>query len=467
MPEKSCSSFTRGRQGNVALMFGILLPAMVVAAGIGIDFYRATNTRAALQEATDAGVLAAGRAKMADSSLTLKAAEKIARKYFDRNFSEVKDFKVKSFVLSENPKTGTYLLNATGDKSTTLMSIVGQKYMKVTATSEIRRGAARALEVALALDVTGSMSGSKIDDLKAAAKDLIEALTVDPSADVKISVVPFARHVNVGIDKIGAKWLKTPPDSTWDSQSCSVDVAAATAKGCSASSSTCYDDGVPYACEEWSCPDGNPAPTNCTTTTYKTSFLGCVGSRNYPRNIKDSDYNLEQVPGVDNAVPWPDCPKPLTPLTDDKKVVTQAIDDLVAGGETYIPGGLSWGFRTLTEGEPFTGGMSFADMKSKGGLKVLVLMTDGDNTASPDWGAHYGSDKALADQYTEELCDEVKANDVAIYTIAFQVSDLATKKLLESCATKPPYYFDAANGSELTEAFEEIGASLGELALVK
>ncbi len=107
-------------------------------------------------------------------------------------------------------------------------------------------------------------------------------------------------------------------------------------------------------------------------------------------------------------------------------------------------------------------------MQAAGGVKAIVLMTDGENTASPDdWRAHYDDDATEANNYTDEMCDEIKSETIQLYTIAFDVSDASTTDLLRACATDASYFFDAANSEQLADAFEAIANSLVALALTK
>ena len=90
------------------------------------------------------------------------------------------------------------------------LALVGIPYLSASLTTEavIAAGgnAGSNLEVSLMLDTTGSMSGQKIEDLKLAAKDLIDiAVWADQSQYTsKIALAPFSSRVNVGayIDKI-------------------------------------------------------------------------------------------------------------------------------------------------------------------------------------------------------------------------------------------------------------------------
>ncbi len=75
------------------------------------------------------------------------------------------------------------------------------------------------LELALALDVTGSMaSNNKMTELKKAAKSLLTTLknAAKKDGDVKVAIVPFAVVVNVGNTNVNATWLDW---SDWSSAS--------------------------------------------------------------------------------------------------------------------------------------------------------------------------------------------------------------------------------------------------------
>ena len=94
-------------------------------------------------------------------------------------------------------------------------------------------------------------------------------------------------------------------------------------------------------------------------------------------------------------------------------------------------------------------------------------MTDGQNTKSPDYPTHNNSDEVTANQLTKELCENIKAEDIVIYTIAFEVSDQTIKFLLEDCGTSSGHYFEAENAHDLSVAFASIAASLQSMSLSK
>jgi hypothetical protein len=68
---------------------------------------------------------------------------------------------------------------------------------------------------------------------------------------------------------------------------------------------------------------------------------------------------------------------PIKPLTGSESAIHTAIDAMQPSGNTNVPEGLAWGWRTITSGEPFTEGVpeSRKDID-----KVVIVLTDGANT---------------------------------------------------------------------------------------
>ncbi len=268
--------------------------------------------------------------------MTDAQAAGIARKMFEANAQSLPHVTVADFqFVKDGDPTDVFRITASADLDTTLLRIAGRDTLRIDIVSEARAGEPRGLEVVLVLDNTGSMNGQKMTDLKSAAGDLVDKIMAASGNQTKVGVVPFARHVNIGLSKAAAPWLQVPPDGTWDENVCTVDAAAATSAGCSEVSTTCTWDGSPYACTQWQCPAGDP-PTNCSITTHPTTWYGCVGSRIHPNNIEDDGYLAERIPAVLNAG-GPDCPAEVTPMTISKSAVETAIDEMSVGGETHIP----------------------------------------------------------------------------------------------------------------------------------
>ncbi len=375
---------------------------------MAIDLQRAASIRADLQQSADAAVLAAIRISMNQPSLTPDEVEVKAKEFFDANRRTKSSASTSNFKIVHDPLAESYRLSFDVDIATTLTRAIGIENISPEIQSEAKLGRPPYLEVAMVLDNTGSMNDfDKIGDLKTAATNLVNSLHSHPDADVRIGLVPFAQYVNVGAGNLGASWL-----------------------------------------------DGGSAPG---------AFDGCVGSRDYPANTQDDGFNVTPIPEVSGEP----CPNAILPLTATQSTVNTAISGMTGDGWTYIPGGLAWGWSVLSSGAPFTEGVTDAELSSRNGKKTMILMTDGENTRSPDYPTHDAENIANANQLTDELCDAVKADKIEIYTIAFAVSDMTIKHLLEDCGTTPDHYFEPDTASELIAAFDKIASNLRSISLSK
>jgi hypothetical protein len=148
---------------------------------------------------------------------------------------------------------------------------------------------------------------------------------------------------------------------------------------------------------------------------------------------------------------------------------------MFATGDTYIPVGLVWGWRTLSNRAPFTESAEDATISNGKVRKILVLMTDGENRRAPRYpeGDHIEVGVAAeerANQLTKDVCDNIKADTeskIEIFTIAFEVTSEPIKDILRYCATPGGAFFDAVDYSKLAEAFGDIGKSIATARITK
>jgi len=221
-----------------------------------------------------------------------------------------------------------------------------------------------------------------------------------------------------------------------------------------------------------------------------------------PRDVDNGRSNLPSVSGSPGGPNVFCTAKPLTDLTTSKSTVIDAISDMPATGSTNIQAGVSWGWRTLSPEVPFSQGRDYSVSDNK---KIMIVMTDGNNTAYPITSSSYSkrnksfyntwsfseSDRIFdgfdsianpthdyttfrmaMDEYLVETCENVKASGISIYTIAFDVPNgSSVKTMLESCASTDlgggKQYFDAQNNAQLVATFQQIAEQLAELALTK
>ena len=201
--------FFAGTRGNVAMMFALALPALVMVSLGAIDIHQASKVKANLQDALDAAALAAARSKYTDDDnlgrIGLAALKANMPTYFKEESGDTASFKLEGNSIIADARVNVKVIVAN-----IVLPPYGKildDYLPVGSHSEVLR-ASRDVEVAMALDITGSMDNcdrncpatSKIQDLRAAAKELIELVVQDQQSPFtsRVALVPYAAAVNVG-----------------------------------------------------------------------------------------------------------------------------------------------------------------------------------------------------------------------------------------------------------------------------
>jgi hypothetical protein len=384
--------------------------------------------------------------------------------------------------------------------------------MEVAARTEITREMT-GLEVALVLDVTGSMCDpcSKRDAMKQGALDLMDIMFGDNATvdDLWIGIVPFSQGVNIGTGR--TDWLSNA-DNYNDEIYCSGSTSSGTP--------VCPNDSLTISSARVSTRT-NPL-TRVNRYMYSSEpgwyfaphgWGGCVEARETggeditdtppssvgfpvyfaPDSSSVNDWRSStggyQVTSTRNANR--NCPQnAITPLTNVKADLDAAITAIDVRGYTQLPLGASWGWRLLSpdwRGE--WGGTMDAnslplDYDEELSQKVVIFMTDGNNDMPSD--ATYtaygrltdgrlgttdeGDAEAEMDDRFADVCNAMKAPEVGItiYTISFGDGvEEASKDLLRECASLEDYFFDAPTEEELGLVFHAIGDALSKLRVSK
>jgi Flp pilus assembly protein TadG len=446
--------------GATAVTFVMVMLPLVVVTGAGADFYAMHQRRVDLQSTVDGAVMAG--AMKADEGAANGVITKTVADYvtasFDKRFDATST--VNTTVDTNLGQVGTAVVTT---MNTTFLKVIGIKTLTYQAKAAANFGGGL-LEVALAIDVTGSMDGTKLTAAKAAAKDLVKTLFTVPGTNktndkVRIGLVPFARYVNIGTSYRGQAWLDVAADSKWTTQECwnnSTGYCAASKRV----TGTCYNDGTPYTCSWDQCTNWVSGTTTrvCGPVAHSTTWYGCVGSRNTAADLQAEASAASKIPGLMDT--W--CNATLVRLTKAQGTLNSAIDNLWASDETYIAPGMLWAWRLLSSKAPFADGST----NSTTTKKAIILMTDGANTVSATPPYHWGSDVTASNTMLSKTCTSVKTDNITIYTIAFDVTDAGIKSILTNCATSPSNFYDAANVSQMTSAFKQIGAQLSSRRLV-
>lgn len=487
--------FFKSTNGATALIFSFMAVPVMALAGSVVDYGIALRVKSELTNTLDAALLAATQAYALDESVD---TSKIINDFVAKNYTDSGKVLLSTNLVVNNPT-----ISDDGEMSAQLDVKVPTNFLKLvnfdvfdfSITSSARVGG-QSLEVALVLDNTLSMKGARLTALKEAAGDLVNSLMGENGNDnVRLSLIPYADYVNIGTKNRDEPGLDIPADysvikTVPARKHCWTEYPEST-RHCTPVKEwrTCDRDGVPYDCLKtvrWNCTGDRGTgvrhcedrPASTSTTNYK--WPGCMGSRPHNLNVRDEDYGTQGVPGImSTSSSW--CKSeisPVTRLTSDKDMVTEAIDRMKASRRTYIPGGLAWGWRSISNQAPFADGVSYNDDAVK---KVIVLMTDGRNTLTMEkknnesTTNHDGevwkhskrtSPSPVTDSHTAELCENIKAKDIIVYTVAFEVDEgSSVENLMRNCAGNGGLYFDADDSAELAAAFKQIAVALLNLRL--
>lgn len=480
--------FISSRSGNFAMMASIAVLPLLLGVGMAVDYSRHVSAKRHLQNVADSVSLAL--ATGTDRNLSSMVAT--AQKFINSNLSNGQIDKINDVTAKDIVVDGENVdVSLAGYVNTHFMGIAGYKVLDVKASSLAVRSPAGNVEVALVLDNTWSMSEAdssgvrKIDALKKSANGLIDSLMAPGASGVKITLVPYADYVNVGIENRNKPWLAIEPEVKAVAPTCTTQETTST-PCITWTSKTCTTtiDGVP---ETWDCGSctayGAPVTTTqqvCTGGISEQTWKGCVGSRTIGKLRLDDTSPLLPYPGyVDRYRP---CLNPVIALTADKTKLKTAVNGMIInhGGykpNTYIPAGLVWGVNMLSPTAPFSEGGTYDPMNQKP-RKALVLMTDGENTLTyrPSDGRHipFSSNKGEAavefrkvNNETVEICDYAKSNKIEVFSIAFMVDNADARKILQKCATDSDHYFDATDSERLASAFGKIAESLSLVRLAR
>ena len=463
--------FMRTTDGSTTVVFSICLLSIVLACGAAIDYSRWNSAQTAAVAVTDSAALAA----VSQINPTEENMKKVAKDYVASNIKSLGLQVDGEPKFTYNSTKAEFTVELQGGISTSLMGLAGIDEMAVNARSVAVKPAIPPIEMVLALDTTGSMAGTKITALKAAADKMVTAVL--KNKDAKIGVVPFSNYVNIGVSRRNQSFFEVPADYTVKTDSCTTSYPDK--KGCKIvkTNKTCSstNDGVTtyYACTSSSevCDSWGAALKTCKKVDSYYKFYGCIGSRDEAKRAKLDD-SSKKYPGFLNVT----CGAEIQDLTADLTAAKNKVKALTATGETYLPGGLTWGWNMLTSAEPLTAAENATALADKGGRKVMVFMTDGANTLVPSSKGKGGHGSATSSVYksvayantlTAELCENIKKDKIDIYTVQFDVADSALKSLLTNCASSPTMSFEATDADELVEAFDKIVQDLAQIRIVR
>lgn len=444
--------------GAISVLYATSALAILGFMALAVDGARAHILRSQLHYAVDSAAIAVGKEM---KSLDNAALKELAERYIKSNISST--LLGISGEITASDLTVTVLDGATFDLKevrasavmrTAMLGIVDGDATVTVERSAVVRREINGLELALALDVTGSMAWSsgtagvtRIDALKAAATDLLNIIYGTNATHPKVwmSVVPFTQsvqaHTNVNWVQSDTMSPPLPPepynhDYQWNP-----------APDFAGGDSFCYGARDTQALSESDTPPSSEATKFPAWYEYDYDYRG---KWNYKRHYWVTAGSFYLCPGV---------PYPVLPLTNVRADIQTHIDSLVPYGGTATDRGAVWGWRTLSPNWRGYWNISDADYPKDADApqndKVLVLMTDGENSYP------YSSDAALT-----RICNNAKAAGVTIISINFATPE-HLYDLYRNCASEPHLFFPAATAEQLANVFRAIALQLSVLRLVE
>lgn len=454
-------SLIHNEQGSTLPVMGFCAIVLIGAVGSAVDLGRLQVTKSKLQTALDAAGLAAG------SMLNTTNLEDEVEKYLQSNFlgSSV-DADLIDFDVSTSEDETKVFVSATATLPATFMRVFGHETMEISASTEITREM-KGMEVALVLDVTGSMCSpcTKIEALQSAATDLVDILFGDNESvdDLWIGIVPFSQSVNVGTGR--TPWRN-------DTHFGGLNYVFSNHNW-----TGCFEER--YGTNNRDVTDDPPS-----VEKFRAYFFPDTSPNSGTANSWIGDSGQNRVNAGNDRWANKGCPTAVvTPLTNEKQTLLDGIDALGdPRGNTHINVGAVWGWRLLSpEWRGEWGGLMDAnslplDYHAELSQKAVVLMTDGVNTMSSTIYTAYGflaagnlgstNSSAAVTALNNKLasvCASMKAEGILIYSVLFQETNATVTNLMRNCASQADFFFNSPDEATLQAAFRAIGDSLSEL----
>lgn len=454
------SRFAACRRGSVGIMFGLSAIPLFGLLGMAVDFSRVAGARYKVQDAVDAAMLAAGRAAQITMTDPATAAKNAAEAYFATAVPS--DIIVTQSEITINATSTELTMRVTYWVRTPIVSVlaIGSsegaqsgappecrstrlscQQLTTSATAIIMSGGngGSNVEVAMMLDITGSMTSSKMATLRSAAKDAVDILIWQDQSQytARVALAPFSVSVNVGSYASAVTGLNATSGSQ-RLRPCVIERVGP----------NWATDAAPSAANGWI---GSFAATNAPSGF---SYTGRLGSSNY----NGAGTCTSSDPGATEAI---------IPLTSDKTVLKNRIDALTPTGGTAGHLGTAWAWYLLSPNwstiwpaasrpGPYS---DITTINAKGYpalQKYAILMTDG------EYNTQYSSRSSQTQAST--LCTNMKAQGITVFTVGFMVNS-TSRAHLTACATSPDHFYDATNGDKLKEAFRDIALKISSLRL--
>jgi len=359
------TNFAKDEDGALTIFGLYILVVMVMISGLATDIMRHDTIKSELQATADRAALAA-----ADLDQTLDSASVVVD-YFEK--AKLDKYLKQPVFVDGGLNWRLVTVEANVNMNTYFMSWSGIDNLPINVSSTATERVTD-IEISLVLDVSGSMGGTKLTNLKTAAGSFFDAVitnTTDPNEGItSVSVIPYNQAVNVGPTVLDQYTVTNHHN---DSHCIHFQPSDFNSRGIS--TDTELDRMAHF--------------------TWRSSDYG---------QIDDDDYECR-----------PDSQRHIMPFSNNIGELKAMVNALSAGGNTATDVGMKWGAALLdplaqpvvtaltkqahplstTENprkmvDPLLDGrpVSYDDKEN---MKVIVLMTDGKNTDQYDLKSEFKS----------------------------------------------------------------------------
>ena len=517
--------FASADQGNVAVIFAIAAVPLISFIGAAIDYTRANAARSAMQAALDSTSLMLSKdlsqGLIAPADVNTKALSYFRALYTNNDANNIS---VSATYTANTSMGSTIVVIGSGNVSTDFMRVAGFPKIDFNTSSTAAWGNTR-MRVAMALDNTGSMAqDGKIGALRTAASSLVDQLSAlaKTNGDVYISLVPFAKDVNLGQSNYSQAWIDwtdweaEAPDlagasnkpSNWSSigpgSSCPWSIwsdgftcvngpgsttaistipNSGTNKGmiCPGPDSSSYGYKYHYLINGcYNSVKSGSTYTHTWTPNAHSTWSGCITDRTQPYDTQGDAPTSTNVPTLFPAEQYYEnnesyCVtgnnpplQPVMPLTYDWTTLKAAITAMQPTGGTNQPVGLAWAWMSLQQSAPLNAPAEDSNYTYK---KAIILLSDGLNTEDrwPSYGDGSTQFGGQIDARQRILCDNIKAQGVIVYTVQVNTGSPGdpTSSVLQYCASGSDKFFLVTTASQTLSVFNSIGTSLSKLRVAR
>lgn len=417
--QSSGRAFLRDDRGAVAIVLAFLIVTLGTFVGGAVDFARFYQMKSAYRDAIDVAALAAARVKQTGGDD--EAATAAANSYLN----QVKNrFPAEGSAKVRMKDDGrTVEITITLKMRTHFLRLIRMDVMPLEMTTTAQYGVGPDVELSMMLDTTGSMSGAKLEALKAAVEDLIDIVVRDDRGGAKgrVALAPFSNAV-----RLKSKHFRT--------------------------------------------------------ATGKKGGKGCVAERGGADAYTDAGPAPgRQLAALEDVAPTVKCDNggEIFPLTDKKSELKKMVRTMSSGGATAGHIGIAWAWYLLSpewsklydsdddgsDDESSSRPASYSDLtKSSTGVpkvrKIAVLMTDGEFNTQ-----YIGPDSTTQ---ARQICTEMKKTGIEVFTVGFDVgSNPKVVDTLRKCSTGDANFYNVTDGDALKRAFRDIAFKSSPLRLSK